>query len=529
MPRNTSHEPDERAPLLRKDTSPPATPELDHGAPPVSHRNKKLYATSVTFSIVFFYVLGELMQMGPRTRIFESIYCHQYYADHDPSVIGDDGWSVPEDVCNRNGKVQDQVASLKGWQMLFDGIPSIILAVPYGALADKYGRKPFVFLNLLGLFLQSISISTICYFPAVFPIHLVWLSSAFFVLGGGPTVLIALVYSVLADSVPWDERASTFFRLQAAQLVAEIIGPSIGSALMSHDLWLPVYVGLTLDAITVFSTLIALPETLNARLADPELESVEVFSDSASSSDSSNGFGALIRRNIRDLAQNFKSALDFVAHNITVSLLVFTFLSHVISRSAMEVLFQYVPHRFGWSISEVGYLFSLRAVAHIVLLLGILPAVSHFLITKAAADIRKKDLVISKASVVLCAVGAYLIGLAPTAVLATISLVIYTLGGGFHAVARSLVTSLVEPHHVGRLYTAISILDNLGSLIAGPLLSIFFRFGIKLGGFWQGLPFFGLGLMFTFVAAAVWCVRLPGPGEDPAVEADPTHDAHASP
>jgi len=64
-----------------------------------------------------------------------------------------------------------------------------------------------------------------------------------------------------------------------------------------------------------------------------------------------------------------------------------------------------------------------------------------------------------------------------------------SLGGGFAALVRSLLTSLVEPHHVGTLYNMIAVTEMVGFLFAGPLLSLSFRKGLELGGMWIGLPF----------------------------------------
>jgi fluoride ion exporter CrcB/FEX len=87
-------------------------------------------------------------------------------------------------------------------------------------------------------------------------------------------------------------------------------------------------------------------------------------------------------------------------------------------------------------------------------------------------------------------------------------LALYTLGGGFGTFARSLVSSLVEPKMVGTLYTTISIMDTLGSLLAGPLVSTAFSLGSNLGGMWQGIPFlFACGLC-TIATALMLRVRL---------------------
>jgi hypothetical protein len=35
-----------------------------------------------------------------------------------------------------------------------NGLTALIATIPYGILADKYGRRPILFFSMLGLFLQ---------------------------------------------------------------------------------------------------------------------------------------------------------------------------------------------------------------------------------------------------------------------------------------------------------------------------------------------------------------------------------------
>lgn len=58
------------------------------------------------------------------TRVFESIYCRQYYETHDPSKIGGDGRGGVEEGLCKNSTVQGQVAMLKGWQRTLDAVGS---------------------------------------------------------------------------------------------------------------------------------------------------------------------------------------------------------------------------------------------------------------------------------------------------------------------------------------------------------------------------------------------------------------------
>ena len=84
-------------------------------------------------------------------------------------------------------------------------------------------------------------------------------------------------------------------------------------------------------------------------------------------------------------------------------------------------------------------------------------------------------------------------------------LIVWTLGTGFGALTRALITTLVDKEHVGRLYAAIAVVESSSALAAGPTLAALYSLGLKLKGPWVGLPFFCLAVI-TFVSGlGVWC------------------------
>jgi hypothetical protein len=99
--------------------------------------------------------IGEYLYTAPRVRLFESVSCSRYYLQHDPSLVNPDG-SVPEALCKID-PVQNEVASVLGWQLFFDSIPAILLPLPFGYFADKYGRKWILFSSIVGYTLTWVS------------------------------------------------------------------------------------------------------------------------------------------------------------------------------------------------------------------------------------------------------------------------------------------------------------------------------------------------------------------------------------
>lgn len=151
---------EEGAPLL----SPSAAEAYNSPIPPPEKKKKKpwLLLVVLLFWLVAIIDVGAYLAEPPKTRVYEANLCLRYYEEHDPSVIQPDG-TVEERLCKVD-IVQQKMAMIFGWQDMFDAIPSILLAVPYGTLADKLGRKWIFAAGLLGLQLNSAWILLICMF-----------------------------------------------------------------------------------------------------------------------------------------------------------------------------------------------------------------------------------------------------------------------------------------------------------------------------------------------------------------------------
>ena len=136
------------SPISPPPANDPPEPQLD---PAAEHRARKL-RFRVTFLIGLLIVAVDLPSVLAGTsmvRILESIYCQQHYEVADPSKIGLDG-KIPEKLCKVE-EVQAQLSSLRGWMSFWGHLPGLFLAIPYGMLADRYGRKWIFVMNIVAM------------------------------------------------------------------------------------------------------------------------------------------------------------------------------------------------------------------------------------------------------------------------------------------------------------------------------------------------------------------------------------------
>ncbi|KAK6072651.1 short-chain dehydrogenase reductase sdr [Seiridium cupressi] len=352
--------------------------------------------------------VGEYLYTAPRIRLFESVACARYYLQYDPSVVDPDG-SVPERLCKIN-PVQDETASILGWQSFFDSIPAILLPLPYGYLADKYGRKWILVLALLGFTLTWVS-TLIIVGVLHWPLQYVWLSSIFHIIGGGSAVGTTMITTIVADVVPSELRSTVFFYRFCADLIAEFFVPPVTAILMKKSVWVPLLLAVGCQGLTLILVLF-LPETLP--LPVPH----EAKSDTSSTSLTASSYSVtdeqpLLDREWKVWFQRTKASYDFVTRDVAVAALVFTFLVSKVGRQASNILLQYVSKRYGWNLAEAGLILSLRAGVNIALFTVVLPAIVNFVLWRMNAASR--DLRIAQASALLMTVGAIIMSSSVTA------------------------------------------------------------------------------------------------------------------
>ena len=80
------------------------------------------------------------------------------------------------------------------------------LAIPYGLLADRYGRRPTIFLSMPGFTINTALCVGVMWFSDIFPLRAIWLSCLGWFFGGGPAVAFAVMWTMMADVTEESER-----------------------------------------------------------------------------------------------------------------------------------------------------------------------------------------------------------------------------------------------------------------------------------------------------------------------------------
>lgn len=286
---------------------------------------------------------------APQTKILEGIVCRRYYEG-----LGATTPTTPshDDHDCTTRPVQAELATIVQTLNTFNRLPGLLLAIPYGIVADRYGRRPVFLLAILGALLQDAICKTVLWQPDAFGgARAAWWSSLGMLAGGGDAVTSAMIFLVVADVAPPSQRANLFFLLTACGLVGEVVATPISALLMARDPWIPYCIYTLLTLLGGLVPLVFLPETLQR--TSPETQG-RVCDSSREEDDSEEGQESLPRSSevgattLTSLAARFRPLLR---QNIIAVLS--AFFVAALGRQSTSFFLQYIRQRFDWTYEKV--------------------------------------------------------------------------------------------------------------------------------------------------------------------------------
>lgn len=321
---------DEVSPLLARNAGQQNAPK-PKAEPKHSIHHKKPYVFSVIILLLLAVDFAGCLLEAPQTDIFEKIICDKYYA----SALS----STERDCTVRD--VQSELALVNELLRTINQLPSILLAIPYGILADRIGRRPVLILSMIGCCFQDILAKIVCWWPSVFPLRLVWLSSVGRFIGGGDAVASSMIYLMMADVFPQEKRADCFFKASATILLGEIIGIPLSAALMNYGSWIPYVLSLALSVVGLLIPIFLLPETLQRTSATGTEQQEDA------------GKNRLIFPRFRRWIHQLDQVRNQVFANNNVVLMLVAFFAATLGRQSTGFQLQYVRQRFKWTYAKV--------------------------------------------------------------------------------------------------------------------------------------------------------------------------------
>lgn len=472
-------------------------------------------------SLVLLVNLSMSLYQLPLNRVIERRLCRDFYTATDPSVFGPDG-EVSEDLCKID-RIQKELAWIQGVMETAWIVGDFVMAIPLGFVAERYGRRMVLRLNLAPRLCMLAWAVAVGYFENLLPTKALLASPMLSVLGGD-CVFNSIAYA-LASDLTEDRvlRASYFAYMSSTSYVVALVGPALASATMTVLLWLPFYIGIALLTTSAWA--------IRALPPDQALSSASgnISDSSTQPLLSSPVLKALDARQSPMNAITRRFALMkgiLLSRPVNFALLLFSMFLTSLASADTKLLVQYISKRYGWTFASAGYLLSGKAVVNFALLTIIIPR----LLAWRASKRREGDpqdtvyLTYTKACIVISVVGAIAIALADAIYLLVPSLFLYALGSALPIFTFSLLkSSAVSPPtdttssriqeapglaEETQVFSIVMLVKTLGSLVGAPLMAACWIRGIAVGAGGLGLPYLVSAGCYAIAVLVVSCMRI---------------------
>lgn len=326
-----------------------------------------------------------------------------------------------------------------------------LFAPVLGGLSDRFGRRPVIFMSLLG--------AAASYLLSGFAPDLSWLFVGR-VISGITAASFSAANAYVADVTPPEKRAGAFGLIGAVFGLGFILGPALGGALGDHSLRLPYFVGAGLNFANLLYGVFVLPESLAPENRRP-------FSFARA-----NPLGSL-----RALSR----------HRVVLGLtgtMVCAFMAQWILQSVWAL---HTQARFGWSLRMVGVSLMVVGVATAI--------VQGFLVRAIVPRLGERRALVL--GLVMTIAGHTLLGLADRGWMMISFIFVLALGGLSGPAVQAIISREVDASEQGELQGALNSLSGITAIV-GPLIgtNLLAMFEPETASFRiPGAPFFASALL----------------------------------
>lgn len=349
-----------------------------------------------------------------------------------------------------------------------------------GALSDRFGRRPVIFIALVGL--------TVDYLILAMAPNIWWFGLGR-VLSGICGASFTTAGAYMADVTPPEKRAQSFGLIGAAFGFGFIVGPLIGGVLGGMDIRLPFFAAAGLTFVNLLFGILVLPESLA-----PENRRAFQLKQA-------NPVGALF---------------ELKRYPSVITLIAIFLIANVAVRVAETTWVLYTGYRYAWGPLETGI--SLMAVG-VVFIIG--QGYMTRVIVKRLGERRTIFLGLTVAPIAMTLYGLAWQGWMIYPVMLT-GLIGWTVAG---PAVQGMISRHVPANEQGLLQGAMASIASLTSIVAPPLWTGLFGYFVSPAApfILPGAAFFGGAIVLLFARIlASWKLghEMPEAASEPATPAE---------
>ncbi|KAG4264424.1 hypothetical protein FPRO03_08679 [Fusarium proliferatum] len=147
---------------------------------------------------LFVIQLGLSVSDLPSIKLMQDIVCEHVHRVDSPELL-------PEEKC-RDEPVQQRLNFIMMRRQISATISATLVAFPLGVLSDRIGRLPVLVASIFRMILSESYAMLVCWKSDMIPLEAIWCVGVALLFGGGRSVAEAMVFAIIADTVPESKR-----------------------------------------------------------------------------------------------------------------------------------------------------------------------------------------------------------------------------------------------------------------------------------------------------------------------------------
>eukprot|EP01147_Barroeca_monosierra_P005694 gene5694-8988_t len=368
------------------------------------------------------------IQLGgaPGNELVQKIVCER---DRKNDVVN----STHPDYCD-SAKVTGKASELLVYLNLAMVIPSFFVVTTLGALSDKYGRKPMMFLPCVGSLLQQLTILMAIYLDL--PISYLYIPMLLYGFFGTYALFLMSLFTSVADLTTENDRTSWIGVMEGMNLAGSCAGYYIG--LFQHNTsYIIKNSPIPCIILSYIASVYGLVMILVCFIKEP-----------------------LLRRNRRKHVSWREANLVAVLDR---ALLGVAFLILMTQQVGYQIVILYLRHVFHWQEDTVGTFLALFKASQGLSVLIILKLITHFFGQKA------KDYPLAQVSLGVTIAQFLLWAFFREEHVTMILNVMGLVAGMAPAICRSMISKTASPSEQGGIFSAVGAVEVLTG-VTGPMI-----------------------------------------------------------
>lgn len=339
--------------------------------------------------------------------------------------------------------VEPEAAVINMVRSTIESLLSVLLCLFIGPWSDKFGRKPFLILNLIGTTLSFVLMSIFSFFPNISP----WYSIVCSVPGlvtGGAAAYLTIILSYITDITNSETRGVRMAVFEAVLAGGILVGNISSSYLFYATNYVWVFtVAAGLCALGLLYTVFLIPESVQ----NPETQGkLRGFFDIS---------------NLVDMVRTtFKCREYFIRAIILLNLLILTVHMFIMNGDG-AIMFLYLREKFDWTLTKFTLFNSATSVVWIIGTMG-----GTYILHKL---FNVGEAVLILVGLISTTIASLLQGFGTTDWYLYTAGGIRCLGGVISPMSRSLISKLIPDDEIGKIFSMIMASEFLIGLGSSPL------------------------------------------------------------